>query len=313
MEKYTGHCSYCDKPIKHRSNWIRHCKTKKHLKNILEKKETAGCSRNVAENSRNVAGCSRNVAENSRELASEEKDNETIYGRCRYCDKGFKHHSSLSRHERQRCKQKPIDNQQTANTINNNTNNNCNNTNNTNTQNITQNDNKTINQTININVQGREDHKGIIDSELFYKLGGMEGLKILKLYLDEVFVYKEENNNIKYTNMRSNKCRTLKYSGDDKKWCVDKIDNIIDTRIKLSPMKLNKMMKEHLSTLDKENRILEDVNRQKIYDTLDRVTKIVFENVRPDLLEKEKITPKEKQEYRNIYEDHKITLYNNTD
>ena len=201
---------------------------------------------------------------------------------------------------------KPVE--ETAKVINNTTNNNtnCNN-------NITQNDNKTINQTIHINVQGREKYDGILDSDLFYKLGGMEGLKILKLYLDEVFINKEENNNIQYTNLRSNKCKVLTDYGDENKWCVAKIDTILNKRIQLSPMNLNLMMRKHIRTLDEEQRKVEEPNRKKIYDNLYRITRMVYEKDRPHLLNEANLTPKEKQGYRNMYEDHKMSLYNNTD
>ena len=40
---------------------------------------------------------------------------------------------------------------------------------------------------------------------------------------------------------------------------------------------------------------------------------MVYVNNKPELVKEAKITPKEKQGYKNIYEDHKMTLYNNTD
>ena len=305
------HCNYCNKTIKYQSNWIKHTKTKKHLRNI--------------ENSTQSHTNSTQITHNPTQITHKV---EKVY-ECEYCSKSFNRKDSKKRHIKKYCKDKieidriekekketekekddlieklmGIVKNQKGDITNNITNNNN-----------TLNDNKTINQTININVHGKEDHAGIIDSDLFYKLGGMEGLKMLKLYLDEVFVNKEENNNIKYSNLRSNKCRTLQHRGDNKKWCVDKIDNVIDTRIKTSPMKLNKMIRAHLNETiyeDPEDKKIDDQSRQKIYQTLSRITKMVYQNTRPDLVEKEKITPKEKQGYRDLYEDHKMTLYNNT-
>ena len=186
-------------------------------------------------------------------------------------------------------------------------------TNNITTNNNTLNDNKTINQTININVQGRENMKEIIDGNMYYKLGGMEGLKILKLYLDEVFINKEENNNIKYTNMRSNKCKVLKENSEDGKWVIDNIDKVITKRIQLSPMNLNKMMREHLKTYNGDDKEIQEGYRQKIYDNLYRITRMVYQHTRPHLVDAAKITSTEKNGYKDLYEDHKMTLYNNTD
>ena len=295
MTSIYKHCDYCNKGIKYQNHWIRHTKTKKHLKNVEK------VSLSIPKVSQKVSFSIPKVSLS----IPEEKEHEPSRFSCNYCDKTFTKKNNMYRHQKKSCKSKPVDQ-----TINNTTNNNCNNNN---TQNITQNDNKTINNTININVQGGEDLKNIIDSDMYHKLGGMEGLKILELYLDEVYVNKEENSNVKYTNMRSNKCRTLQYQGNDKKWCIDNIDKVIDKRIQLSPMKLNKMIKQHLKTYGEERRLLEEATRKKIYDSLYRITTMVYQNKKPELVEQAKVTPKEKQGYKDLYEDHKMTLYNNTD
>ena len=49
MEIYTGHCSYCNKLIKHQKNWIRHCKSKKHLKKKQEKEDIVKVSQKVSQ------------------------------------------------------------------------------------------------------------------------------------------------------------------------------------------------------------------------------------------------------------------------
>ncbi len=290
MENVYKYCEYCNRGIKNQNNWIRHTKTKKHLRN-LEK-----VSLSIPKVSQKVSFSIPKVSQN----IPKEKENESSRFACNYCDKTFTKKNNMYRHQKKSCKKKPVEQIINNNTINNN---NCNNT--TKTQNITNN--------ININVKGREDLKNIIDDDMYFKLGGMEGLKILELYLDEVYVKKEENDNIKYTNMRSNKCRSLQYKGDDKKWCIDNIDKVINKRIQLSPHNLNKMIREHLKTYDEERRKIEETTRQKIYDSLYKITRMVYEKDRPHLLEEAKLTTTQKDGYKNIYENHKMTLYNNTD
>ena len=109
--------------------------------------------------------------------------------------------------------------------------------------------------------------------------------------------------------MRSNKCKALQYMGNDKKWCVENIDNIISNRIKLSPMNLNKMMKQHLKTLDEDHRKSEEPNRQKIYDEMCRIRNIIYQNTNPELIDNS-VTQKDKDDFKSLYENHKNTLYN---
>jgi len=295
-KELNNHCSYCNKTIKYQSNWIKHCKTKKHLKKekaFLESTEKCGKS-------------TEKVRKSTEKV-------QKVYN-CKYCDKTYSKKSSYYYHINKGCKVKKEneklkkENEELRELLKNQNSNTTNNTTN-NTQNITNNDNRVIN----IKVQGKEDLKNIIDADMYYKLGGMEGLKILELYLDKTYIHKEENNNIKYTNMRSNKCRTLQYKGDDKKWCIDNIDTVITKRIQTSPYNLNKMMKEHLRTLDEEHREMEESTRQRIHDKLYRITRMVYQQDRPHLLEEAKLTTKEKEGYKTFYEKHKMSLYNNTD
>jgi hypothetical protein len=294
MTEIYKHCEYCNKGIKHQSNWIRHTKTKKHLKNIKENTKRTQSNPKVTQSNPKVTQSNPKspvlVQFSPVLVQSGPVLNKKFYGNCRYCEKGFRYKQGLSRHQKHVCKKRPAP-QIINNTINKNGDNNCNNTNNT----------------ININIQGEEDLKGIIDDEMYYKLGGMEGLKILELYMKEVFINKEENKNIKYSNTRSNKCRV--YKGDER-WSLAKIDKIINDRIKKSPINLNVMIDEHLKTYDKEQRKIENETRKKIYDSLFKITRLVYKDEKKYLLEKSKISKKDKENYKELVEDHKMALYN---
>jgi hypothetical protein len=119
MSGIYKHCEYCNKGIKHQSNWIRHTKTKKHLKNIKEKEITTDNNQNIPDHTQNIPDYTQNIPTKHQ---------------CRYCNKVFKYQPGLSRHENHRCDKRPAP-QTINNTINNNgnTNNNSHNTNNNNT------------------------------------------------------------------------------------------------------------------------------------------------------------------------------------
>ncbi len=295
MENVYKYCEYCNRGIKNQNNWIRHTKTKKHLKNIEK-----GCK------SPEKSSFSPVLVQKSSVLVQKK-----VYT-CVDCEKTYTNKSSYYYHRNKGCKIKKENEKlkkeneelkkllrnQKGNTTNNTTNNN-------NTQNInnTHNDNRVIN----IKIEGREDFKNIIDSNMYFRLGGIGGTEILKLYLDETFIKKAENRSIKYTNTRSNKCKI--HMGENR-WGIDKIDNIINKRIQTSPMHLNKMMKDYLTTLDEEARKAEEPNRQMIYDKIYRITRMVYEKTRPHLLNEANLTPKEKQDYKDMFEHHKNSLYN---
>ena len=295
MENVYKYCEYCNRGIKNQNNWIRHTKTKKHLKNVEK-----GCK------SPEKSSIGPVLVQKSPVLVQKK-----MYS-CADCEKTYTNKSSYYYH-RNHCKVKQSNKEKdeiieelrkqltekNGNITNNTTNNN-------NTQNITNNDNKTINH-INIKIEGREDFKNILDSNMYFRLGGIGGTEILQLYLTETFINKAENRSIKYTNTRSNKCKI--HMGEDR-WGVDKIDNVINKRIQTSPMHLNKMMIDYLKTLDEEARKAEEPNRQMIYDKIYRITRMVYEKDRPHLLNEANLTPKEKQDYKDMFEHHKDTLYN---
>ena len=78
MENY--YCICCDYSAKQKSNYEKHLKTKKHIR----------LSQNVAFFSHDLAKCSQKVV--------------NCYHTCKYCNKQFKHHSSLSKHIKYSCK-----------------------------------------------------------------------------------------------------------------------------------------------------------------------------------------------------------------
>ncbi len=238
MTEPYKHCEYCNIPIKYQNNWIRHEKSKRHLKNIEKINESK------SNNTINIPSNTINIPSRA------------IYGECRYCDKDFKYQSGLSRHEK-KCrkahekkedeKDKLILKQQTIieelrkqitdlkkenkelKVVNNITNN-----------------------TINVNVIGGENLKGIMNPSLFDKFAiaccgdnynntAPCPEKAIEYYLNEVYINKPENHNIKYTNDRSNKCQIFK----DSKWIKANINSIIIDRVKECPEKCEDMLEEY--------------------------------------------------------------------
>ena len=84
MSKY--YCSHCVYDAKVKGNYVRHLKTKKH--------------KMLAEISPKLAKISQKLAIISPKLAAED----TRSYECKYCDKNFKHHSSLCKHIKYTCK-----------------------------------------------------------------------------------------------------------------------------------------------------------------------------------------------------------------
>ena len=104
-------CNYCNYDAKVKSSFDKHMRTKKHQNNV------AKISQNLAKISQNLAKISPNLAENFHNSDKIEpnhpqiltdfqnplKNNPKIF-QCKYCDKNFKHHSSLSKHVKYTCK-----------------------------------------------------------------------------------------------------------------------------------------------------------------------------------------------------------------
>jgi len=216
-------CDICDTTIKYASYWSRHCKTKKHMKNALREIENEKYPGIIPEHTRNIPEHTRNIPETY--PVNTQKENKDIYGRCKYCNNGFKTQPGLSRHQNHRCKQRP---QQTQIITNNNTNTNSNNTNTTNSNNTT---NNTLNQNqITLNVYGEETiPKNFLTNDLFEKLKLCNG-DLTKTYLllnRELYLKNKKNNNIKYTNIQSEYCQIL---SKDNNWILKRLLEVMNER-----------------------------------------------------------------------------------
>jgi hypothetical protein len=97
-------CKTCNYETDDSGNWIRHKKSKRHVKKcIKDTNDDAKCSRNVAEN---VADCSRDVA--GKNICNKIQSIENKKFICSSCNTIFKHHSSYYRHLNKRCKIEPF-------------------------------------------------------------------------------------------------------------------------------------------------------------------------------------------------------------
>jgi len=212
-------CELCDKVIKYRTYWKRHCKTKKHLKNLEEiQKDPVVIQKSSSSHPVVIQKSS----------SSHPVKNNSIYGRCMYCDEGFKYKQGLSKHQLYRCKSKPLETQ--VQVINNNTNNTNNNSNNTLNHNQTTNNNQITNNQITLNVYGEETiPRNFLTNELFEKLKLCEG-DLSKTYLllnNELYLKNKKNNNIKYTNIQSEYCQILSKDND---WILKRLLEVMNER-----------------------------------------------------------------------------------
>ena len=229
-------CETCDKVIKYNTNWKRHCETKKHLINLE-------VIRNIPDHTRNIPDHTRYIPDIYPVVTRPESKD--IYGRCKYCNKGFKTQPGLSRHENHRCDSKPLETQ--VQVINNNTNNNSHNTNNNNSNN-TLNQNQTTNNQITLNVYGEETiPTNFLTNDLFEKLKLCEG-DLSKTYLllnDELYLKNKKNDNIKYTNIQSEYCQILSKDND---WKLKRLLEVMNERGVVVKQELAKVLERIIDT-----------------------------------------------------------------
>ena len=173
------HCEYCNIPIKYQSGWIRHCKSKRHLKRIEKEsqKNHLESKENHLESKENHLECQENLSMNSK-----------MY-HCRFCNKEYKTNSNMNRHIKNSCKVKQQEDnllkqkdleieklkqqlqekdiiilnlQKQITTTNNTTNNN----------------NQTINLTI--NNYGQEDFSSLMNKDMFLELQQLTGIPLAR-------------------------------------------------------------------------------------------------------------------------------------
>ncbi len=265
-KELNQHCSYCNKTIKYQSNWIKHNKTKRHLKNV-EKFEN-----NNINNTINIPSHTINISSNA------------IYGECRYCGNDFKHQSGLSRHEK-KCREKRKKKEKTEieelkilliqketeikllreqnetlrkenkelKVVNNITNNN------------------TTNNTIVINSVGEENIKGLMNASLFDKVAiacngddynntAPNPHNAIELVLEQIN-NKSVNHNIRYTNKSYDDCEAK-----IDKWVTSGIIDEIISQIKRCPEQLETMLEDFKN----ETGIIHQEDIDKIIDNLEK-------------------------------------------
>ena len=205
MTDFKYNCEPCKYKTNSKQGYYQHKKTKKHKNNFLGDLEV---SQKV---SQKLAKVSQKLAKVSQKLAKNEIEENEFYGKCEYCQKTFKHKSSLSKHQNYRCKKKPM-----PNITNNITNNNITNTNTT---------NNNLNITLNIgSVEEFNKIKSLITPEVIQKLCAPQRMGLPRQTYDMIknisnysIQLKQENKelqNFKKTNVRDNLIDVY----DDEKW-----------------------------------------------------------------------------------------------
>jgi len=309
-------CKVCNKVLKYETNWNRHLKSKRHIK-LSE--NTSNISQPYHNNITNISQPYHNNITNISQPyhnIPQQQNQPEIYGRCKYCDKGFSRQPNLSRHEKNYCSvKKEIDRKnerierekkleeenkllreelkQVKQVI---TNNNTNNTN-TNSHNTMNLDNKRINNNhITINNYGNEDYSSL-DKEFLKKLsllGSNVKEKMIRT-LDKLYIENKSNHNVKVSNLRdSSYCEILK---EEEQWEKEKLDKVLDYRMYNSVRNIIKSISSNNEDLDVNtiNKTMNNINKYQQY----------IEESKSIELPK-----KDKKEFEYIREDHKIKLYN---
>jgi len=265
-------CDICDITIKYGNYWSRHCKTKKHLRNLR-----ISSSQPIV----------NQKSTSSQPVVNQQEDN-NIYARCIYCNKGYKHKQSYYRHMKYRCKQR----QQQI------TNNNSHNTTNTNSHNTLTNTNN-INNQITLNVYGEETiKKNFLTNDLLKKLEGCNG-DLSKIYLmlnEELYLKEKKNNNIKYTNIQSEYCKILSKNNN---WILKKLLEVMNER----GMTVKQELELEMERIIKE----EGINTNSILPH-PKIEK--FQIMYTPLEKFEEEIDEEDDDIKELYKKYQIELYN---
>jgi hypothetical protein len=216
-------CDVCDSTIKYAQYWSRHCKTKKHIRNLKNLGTLVKPTSNQPVT--NQKPTSNQPITNRQPTSNQPVENNNIYGRCIYCNKGFKHNQSYYRHIKYRCKKRPQETTQITNT-----NTNSHNTTTTNSNNNSLQQTINNNQQITLNVYGEETiKKNFLTNDLVDKLKLCNG-DLSKIYLllnKELYLKEEKNNNIKYTNIQSEYCQILSKNNN---WILKRLLEVMTER-----------------------------------------------------------------------------------
>ena len=254
------YCEYCNMSFNYPSKWIRHCSTKKHIKLVNEAENN---SQNIANNSQH----------NSQETATHSNRNEEYYGYCKWCDKGFKHQPSLSKHQNKVCKLRPEVTEQPQTIINN-----------------IHNDNRQV--IVNLNVYGKEEYKNMLTFEEFEELCDLRGMKRLKKMLS-IALGKQPNNTVAIPNMAQPYCLTMGEEGPVKEYLPPIIQEIMD--------RLPKTLRSIFYNF------FEETKHEYCDDIIWNQDRAKAESIVKDIVEKSK----NKKFKKEVYEIIKTVLYNN--
>jgi len=276
-------CEYCKKSFKYQSKWIRHCETKKHIKKVCEAEADSQKLAKVSQVSQKVSQVSQKVSQKLAKVSQEEKQPglflgspiESFYGYCKYCDKGFKHKSSLSKHQNHRCSERP---QQGTTIINNN---------------YDQRKTQVIHQHVHINVYGKEDFSSIMDDKMYNILKELEGIPMAQKMITHMYNV-APNNTVQITNMNQPYCLTM---GEDNTWEKHYLPPIIEEIRKQLPRNTRKMFTQYYKQTKHE------------YDNLNDWIKSKKEGNR--IINELKEMCKDKTQKKAIENIIKATLYNN--
>ena len=280
-------CDTCNTTIKYAQYWSKHCKTKKHLRNL----KNLGCLEGTTSNQpiTNRQPTSNQPITNRQPTSNQPVENNNIYGRCIYCNKGFKHNQSYYRHMKYRCKQRQ---QQTIQITNNTT---------TNSHNSLQ---QTINnnQQITLNVYGEETiPRNFLTNDLLKKLEECNG-DLSKIYLllnKELYLKEEKNNNIKYTNIQSEYCQILSKNNN---WILKRLLEVMNERGVVVKNELEKELERVIEDEGiKTNSIFPDPKIEKFQIMYTPLAK--FEDNIENIDE-------EDEDIKELYKKYQIELYN---
>jgi hypothetical protein len=280
-------CDTCNTVVKYRTYWLKHCRTKKHLRNL----KNLGCLEGTTDNNQNNNRAQPKTTEITTGHNRNNNRAQPAEYRCKYCNKEFKYQQSKSRHELYRCKEKQK--QQETTQITNNTN-----SHNTNSHNTLTNTNN-INNQITLNVYGEETiKKNFLTNDLFKKLELCNG-DLSKIYLmlnEELYLKEKKNNNIKYTNIQSEYCQILSKNNN---WILKRLLEVMNER----GITVKNELERELERIIKE----EGINTNSILPH-PKIEK--FQIMYTPLEKFEEEIDEEDEEIKELYKKYQIELYN---